>query len=82
MLKDDRRDLISNYQSTFSSPHGQRVLEDLKLRGKYAEPLYSSKQTTEELHYLMGRQSIIMDILFIISMNSNEGDKNGRSIKH
>jgi hypothetical protein len=63
MLSDTER----NYRVAFASEAGQRVIEDLKLRLHHAQTLYANKQTTEELHYLMGRQSVINDILFILN---------------
>jgi hypothetical protein len=59
------RDL--NYKKVFNSDAGQRVLEDLKAMLKHGQNIYHIKQENRDLHYELGRQSVINDILFILS---------------
>jgi hypothetical protein len=55
-----------NFLRTFQSDAGKRVLEELKRVLRYGENVYHSGQANEDLHYQLGRQSVINDILFII----------------
>lgn len=60
-------DTDKNYKALFNTDAGQRVLEDMKLKYYYGQTLFSSGQTTEQLHFLMGAQSVVHDILFNLS---------------
>ena len=62
----------SNYRATFQTDAGKLVIEDLKLTLGHGKTLYSNKQTSEELHFQMGRQSVIHDILFMLSNKIQE----------
>lgn len=55
-----------NYRVAFASDAGQRVIQDLKKLLRYGENLYFKGQSTEDLHYHMGRLSVLHDILFIL----------------
>lgn len=55
------------YQSLFNSAHGAKVIEDLKKTLHHGKNLYHPGQTNSDLHYELGRQSVINDILYTLS---------------
>jgi hypothetical protein len=55
------------YQRAFKTGHGAQVIEELKKSLRYGENLYHEGQSNGDLHYQLGRQSVINDILFILA---------------
>lgn len=51
------------YQAVFSQGGGKVILEDLKKNLNHARNLYFPGQTKDDLHYNLGRQSVINDIM-------------------
>lgn len=64
-------DLDIAYKRTFNTEAGDQVIEDLKSRLFHAQTLYSHGMSNEELHFLMGRQSVINDILYTLSKEND-----------
>lgn len=67
--KDKINEIFQMYAKVFNTDAGQRVLEDLRKSLKYGQTLYNKGQSTEDLHYEMGRQSVFNDILYALKKN-------------
>lgn len=53
----------------FSSPEGKLVLDHLKKTLHYGETVYKSHK--DDLHFELGRQSVINDIQFVLDKKDN-----------
>lgn len=56
-------EIKNNYLKTFSTDSGQRVIEDMKTSLKHGQNVYYPGQSNNDLHFMLGRQSVINDIL-------------------
>lgn len=61
--KDELEILRDIYKAVFSQGGGAVILEDLKKSLNYARNIYHPGQTNEDLHFNLGRQSVINDII-------------------
>lgn len=69
--KSDKKPLLSeldkSYKRAFMSGDGKIVLEDLKALLGHGKTLYQNKQANTDLHFELGRQSVINDIMYILN---------------
>ena len=63
----DKKERDEAYRALFNSGIGKLVLEDMKKELLFARNLYNDGKPKEDLHYYMGRQSVINDIVFLIT---------------
>ena len=61
--KDELEILQDIYKAVFSQGGGAVILEDLKKSLNYAQNIYHPGQPKEDLHFNLGRQSVINDII-------------------
>lgn len=62
-------EMDNNYIQCFrGNPAGQRVLEDLKAWLNYGKTVYNPSSTNENLHFELGKQSVINDIVYRLEM--------------
>lgn len=62
-----RKERDLNYFNLFTSTLGEKVLEDLKKSLHYGETVYAEKATNQDLAFHLGRQSVINDIVHLLS---------------
>ena len=71
--KNDEAEIMRQYyRAVFSTAQGKKVLEDLKLSLQYGRTLYIPKTKNEDTFFLLGRQSVINDIIGMISVPENK----------
>lgn len=63
------RDML--YQNVFKSPQGERLLKDLKTTLQHGETLFHPGKSDGDLHFALGRQSVINDIMYILNKEAN-----------
>lgn len=63
MAFNNREERDSAYKALFGSDFGKQVLEDMKITLQYGQTIFGDGMLKEDLHYYIGRQSVINDII-------------------